>query len=137
MSSKLLNRFNILIFILLVGINCWIYLHRDNGYAYTSYLNQNQLYIIPENPHVTGFNLRGNDSLEIIIVPYKAQNNWVFINESSKDNKQNSQPIIKLQNGKHRYLLYNGVDSIKLGFDYVNSETYKKSGRTRGSVIEA
>ena len=136
MSSKLFNRINILIFILLVGINCWIYLHRDNGYAYTSYLNQNQLYIIHENPHITGFNLRGNDSLEIIIAPEKSQNNWISVTESSNGNKQNSHPIIKLQNGKHRYLLYNGVDSIILGFDYVNSETYKKSGRTRGSVIE-
>ena len=136
MSSKLLNRFNILLFILLVGINGWIYLHRDDGYAYTSCLNQNQLYGMSENPHITGFNLRGNDSLEIMIAPCKAQNNWVSVHESSKENKQNYQPIIKLQNGKHRYILHHGSDSIILGFDFVSSETYNKSGRTRGSVIE-
>ncbi len=131
MSSKLQKRFNALVLIVLFSINCWIYIHRDNGYAYTSYLNQNQLYTISENPHITGFTIKGRDSLEIKLTPNST--NWQSINGLTKTK---SHPIIELREGKHLYKLYYNTDTIFLGFDFVSSTTYKKNGRTRGSVIE-
>jgi hypothetical protein len=115
-------------------VNGYIYQHKDDGFAYTSYLNKKQLYYNPENTHIENFKLHGADSLEVIIAPLPY--NWKVKGSIQKELFNNQHPIIKLQEGKHRYVLSSQTDSIILGFDVVNSKTYQKSGRTRASVIE-
>ena len=134
MSIKPLQLFNGFLFLLLLIVNGYIYHHRDDGFAYTSYLNQKQLYSNSENTHIENFKLHGNDSLEVFIVPIAY--NWKIKGSIQKELLNDKHPIIKLQEGKRRYTLYNLTDSIVLGFDVVNSKTYQKSGRTRASVIE-
>ena len=136
MLFKSLNRLRIITFMLLVAINCWIYIYRDNGFAYTSFANQNQLYQSDEIPYIQEFHLHTNDSLEIIINPNSTQNNWQIKERSSIKKTPEHHPIIKLQEGKHNYTLFKNNDSITLGFDYTKSQTYKESGRTRESVVE-
>ena len=136
MLFKSLNRLHIITFMLLVAINCWIYIHRDNGFAYTSFANQNQLYQSDETPYIQGFYLHTNESLEIIVNPNSTQNNWLVEKRSLINKKNEHHPIIKLQEGKHNYTLFNNSDSITLGFDYTKSQTYKQSNRTRESVVE-
>jgi hypothetical protein len=134
MSFKPLQLFNGFLFLLLVVVNGYIYQHRDDGFAYTSYLNKRQLYSNSENTHIENFKLHGTDSLEVVIAPQPY--NWQVKGSIHKELLNNQHPIIKLHEGKHQYVLSGKTDSIILGFDVVNSKTYQKSGRTRASVIE-
>jgi hypothetical protein len=134
MSFKPLQLYNGFLFLLLVVVNGYIYVHRDDGFAYTSYLNKKQLYSNSENTHIENFILRGLDSLEVIIAP--SPYHWLVKGSSQKELLNDKNPIIKLQEGKHSYVLYNKTDSIIVGFDVVDSKTYQKSGRTRASVVE-
>lgn len=139
MQKKKTKLFKWLIFLLLLGVNCWIYINRDNGYAYKELLNYNQLYQIQENLKINSFHFNGNDSLKLILLPTQKNEQWQIILPNGSSYKCAGNPNIKLQEGKLDYYLkpLNNHDSlIHLRLNYVTETTYKQSRKIKNSDVE-
>lgn len=138
MIKKKATIFKGLVFLCLLFVNVWIYISRDNDYAYKEILNYNQLYQIQENLKIKSFQYNGEDSLKVILVP-EQDASWQIILPDGKSYNCKGNPVLKLQEGKLDYYLkaVNSKDSnIHFRFNYVTENTYKQSGKDRSSDVE-
>ena len=139
MNTKRLHIFNCIIFLVLLIINIVIYKNRDNGYAYSEYLNYKQLYQPSEIQSIAKTRFNENDSLALYLS--QEQNNAVWKIQLPDSTSYNCKeiPVIKLQEGVKDYQLKN-INSkdpyIQIRLNYVSEASYKKKGRTRASDVE-
>ena len=119
--------FNSVLFLCLLTINGYIYVNRDNGYAYVEVLNYQELYQTKEVSYISSFYYNGNDSLKV-----------KFLEEKNKQEKIYG---IKLREGKNNYIIAKDSNStrclpIEIGLNYASTESYQKDGRSRVSDVE-
>ena len=107
MNYKSLHIFNSIIFLLLLIVNIVIYKNRDNGYAYTEYLNYKQLYQPSDLISINRTRFNGSDSLALYLS--QEQNNalWEIQLPDSTHYTCKGNPVIKLQEGIKYYQLTN------------------------------
>lgn len=125
--------------IFFMGLNAWIYLNRDNGYAYREFTTYQQLYELNSSPHITDLIPR-HDSLEMVVRPDVEHSVWKI----SKNGKQtlitSPNPVIKLDAGKQEYTVVaknpDSLFSIKVGILFTPESTYHQNKRKRESVTE-
>jgi hypothetical protein len=139
MNTKRLHIFNGIIFLALLIVNIVIYKNRDNGYAYTEYVNYKQLYQTAELQSIAKTRFNGNDSLALYLS--QEQNNaiWEIQLPDSTHYTCKGNPVIKLQEGIKNYQLKktNSQDTtIYIRLNYVSEASYKEKGRTRASDVE-
>jgi len=139
MNYKRLHIFNSIIFLLLLIVNIVIYKNRDNGYAYTEYLNYKQLYQPSELQSITKTRFNGSDSLALYFSQEQNDAVWKIQLPDSTSYTCKGNPVIKLLEGIKDYQLtkINEKDStIHIRLNYVSEASYKKKGRTRASDVE-
>jgi hypothetical protein len=139
MNTKRLHIFNGTIFLLLLIANIVIYKNRDNGYAYTEYLNYEQLYQPSEVVGITKTRFNGTDSLALYFSKDQKKSIWKIQLADSTSYTCKGNPIIKLQEGIKDYQLKNlntNDSSIHIRLNYVTEASYKIKGRARASDVE-
>ena len=139
MNYKRLHIFNGIIFLVLLIVNIVIYKNRDNGYAYTEYLNYKQLYQPSELQSITKTRFNGSDSLALYFSQEQNGAVWKIQLPDSTSYTCKGNPVIKLLEGIKDYQLkkINEKDStIHIRLNYVSEASYKKKGRTRASDVE-
>jgi hypothetical protein len=129
---KYLNSFNGCIFLILLIINIWIYVNRNEGYAYQEISTYNQLYQYEEMTRISDFYLKGKDSLKLEIHSKELKT------KKSNDNCYYDRTI-KIDEGKKKYIIQSSDgeknDSIVIGINLTSEQTYAQSGRKRDSNI--
>jgi len=139
MSTKRLHIFNGIIFLALLIVNIVIYKNRDNGYAYSEYLNYKQLYQPSEPQSIAKTRFNGHDSLALYFSQETSHITWEIQLPDSTHYTCKGNPVIKLQEGINDYQLKNTSpkDSIiHIRLNYVSEASYKKKRRTRVSDVE-
>lgn len=139
MNYKRLHIFNGIIFLVLLIINIIVYKNRDNGYAYTEYLNYKQLYQPSELQGIAKTRFNGNDSLALYFSLEQSNTVWNIQLPDSTSYTCKGNPVIKLQEGINDYQLNNASSKdsiIHIRLNYVSEASYKKKGRTRVSDVE-
>ena len=139
MQRNTLFKFNSLVLLFLLGLNLYIYLNRNEGYAYKEQLSYQQLYELKEDLKITGFVSRSNDSLLVQLSPELPDAEWLIKNDKNPPYKCSGSPVIKLREGKWVYTLENTLHKnqpVKLGLNYTPSENYLQQKRKRESVTE-
>ncbi|MBK6984593.1 MAG: hypothetical protein IPH32_07470 [Bacteroidetes bacterium] len=129
MNYKRLHIFNSIIFLLLIIVNIVIYKNRDNGYAYSEYLNYKQLYQPSELISINKTRFNGSDSLALYLSQEQNDAVWKIQLPDSTSYTCKGNPVIKLQEGIKDYQLkkINGKDStIHIRLNYVSEASYKK-----------
>ena len=135
MRFKTLTILNGSIFLALLLINCWIYINRNDGYAYQEISSYGQLYAYDEMKRISRIYFDGNDSLQLTINDKE---------DLSTVEKNLSRPswntAIKLKEGTNEYTIQNREgkknENIEIRINYTSEETYKKNGRTKNNDIE-
>lgn len=139
MSTKRLHIFNGIVFLALLIVNMVIYKNRDNGYAYTEYLNYKQLYQPSELQSIAKTHFNGHDSLALYFSQETSHITWEIQLPDSTHYICKGNPVIKLQEGINDYQLKNTSSKgsiIHVRLNYVSEASYKKKGRTRVSDVE-
>lgn len=139
MTTKRLHIFNGIIFLALLIVNIVIFKNRDNGYAYSEYLNYKQLYQPSERQSIAKTRFNGTDSLALHFSQETSHITWEIQLPDSTHYSCKGNPVIKLQEGINDYQLKNTSpkDSIiHIRLNYVSEASYKKKGRTRVSDVE-
>lgn len=139
MNTKRLHILNSIIFLALLIINIVIYKNRDNGYAYSEYVNYKQLYQPSDIPSIVNTRFNGNDSLALSISQESNNTNWEIQLPDSSTYTCKGNPVIKLQEGIKNYQLknINSKDTaIHIRLNYVSETSYKKKGRNSTSDVE-
>lgn len=114
--------------LVLLAINFWIFIDRNEGYSYTLHYSYDALYRSPDKPVITNVQYNGGDS--VIIFVHNTQKN------KHSGEATNIQIPLKLKEGKHHYHPTAGTDTLDIGIFYIRSKTYKIHQRTQSSDVE-
>ena len=140
MKIKTFTVFNSIILAALLLINLWIYLNRNNDFAYKDILTYNQLYTPQESDRISNFLYRGKDSVEIIISTDPKNKTWLINQNDSSFHYYGKNPIVKLHEGKNKYSIRSSDNlqkpPIELGLNLSTAESYRREGRTLNSDCE-
>ena len=135
MRFKTLTLLNGSIFLALLLINCWIFINRNEGYAYQEISSHGQLYAYDEMERITHFYFDGKDSLKLTI---KDEEDLSSVEKNL--NRPDWNTAIKLKEGTNEYTIQNREgkksENIEILINYISAETYKKNGRTKNNDIE-
>lgn len=140
MKVKKLTLFNSIILISLLIVNLWIYLNRNNDFAYKDILTYNQLYSFRESKRISNFSYRGKDSIEVHIAPFTSNHKWLIQQNDSSFYSYGINPIVKLREGKNKYSIQysdsGSKTSIEFGLNLSTEESYKRSGKSLNADCE-
>jgi hypothetical protein len=135
MRFKTLTILNVSILLSLLLINCWIYINRNEGYAYQEISSYGQLYAYDEMERISSVYFDGKDSLKLTIKEKEDLSN-VEKNLSRLD----WNTAIKLKEGTNDYTIKNREgkknENIEIRINFISEETFKKNGRTKNNDIE-
>lgn len=123
----------------LAGLNAWLFLHRNEGYAYKEALSYDQLYQNKDESRIIEFRIGKKDSLELLLNDSQTTDLWQISLPDQRGYDYKANPKIKLSAGKQNYRLQRvkgATTTIELGINYTSTDTYAKHGRTRESVVE-
>ena len=139
MGKRNLYLLHTILLVFVIGLNCWIYFSRDNGYAYQEFASFAQLYELNTTPRITDLITR-QDSLELVIKPVPGDSIWKITKGNKLTVSRSIHPIIQLESGKHEYTVTTGnPDSsflLTVGINVTPESTYTQNKRTRESVTE-
>ena len=135
MRIKTLTILNGSIFLALLLINCWIYINRNEGYAYQEISSYGQLYAYDEMKRISRIYFDGKDSLQLTI-----KDNEDLSTVEKNLSRPSWNTTIKLKEGTNEYTIQNREgkknENIEIRINYTSEETYKKNGRTKNNDIE-
>jgi hypothetical protein len=132
--------FNISIFLILLFINGYVFINRNEGFEYKEILSYNQLYQNKNDLCIKNMIFDPNGSIKVELSNISLnQNRWEVQLPDSTKYKSTTSLIIKLKEGVHHYKIKNLINKkivITFKLNYVKAETYKTNGRQRETDIE-
>jgi len=130
MSSKSWHILNLIVFLVLLSVNLFIFLNRDNGYAYSAQASYNLLYHHAGENKVEKITQKGDTAFIHII---GAESAW----REDQHGAYGQPAIIRLKEGKNLYQLESRKgQKISIGLNFTRSEKYIQNKRQRGDVLE-
>jgi len=137
---RILDIFNATILLTLLALNFYLYVHRNEGYAYKKLLNYKQLYALDDNLRIKDIQCLGDDSVIIQFNREYLDTEWRVSSDSGQSQYKATLPGIKLYEGKRIYKIETvnrkNFPTVNLHFNYTPSQVYQKNNRNRESVIE-
>src|SRR4051812_33439068 len=106
MKRRSLIFFNLVVLLLLLGVNGLIYLKRNTGYAYSQALSYAQLYELKNDVRVTELINKPGDSLQLRLSGLPTGTRWKVGSYPQLD-YESAAPTLRLLEGKHVYTLEN------------------------------
>lgn len=135
MKLKQINQFHGTILAFLIFCNLWIFIKRDDGFAYQEIATYNQLYFYTEMNRITALDFDGKDNLMITVKP---ETQATEIGKNDNPNIWNAS--IRLKEGINEYSIQQkdrgNKENVELRINYTSQSTYNKSGRTKDNTPE-